>query len=245
MKARKRDFLLLAMAGVALWEGAHVLLGGGVLPSPWATALRLVHLLGERGFWLDIGESAQAIVTAILITWVLGVTAGVLLGFGRLAGDVIEPMIVTFHAIPKVVLYPIMLLLFGLSMSARIAFGVIHGVVPVTLFTMTVVRGLPPILLKSARAMRLSTADLFLDVLVPAALPGIVTGMRLGASMTLLGVLIGEMFASKRGLGFRLMSAIGNDDAPTITAVAVLVATIALCLNAVLHVADRRLHERR
>src|ERR1039458_1798520 len=68
-------------------------------------------------------------------------------------------------------------------------------------------------------------------IILPAALPGIVTGLRVGLSTTILGVLIGEMFASKKGLGFRLINAIGNNVAATIMAIAMLLSVFALTVN--------------
>ena len=77
-------------------------------------------------------------------------------------------------------------------------------------------------------------------MVLPAALPGILTGLRIGVSVTLLGVLIGEMFAAKRGLGFRLINAIGNADVPTIMAIALALSIFALVLNYLLLVLTRR-----
>ncbi len=117
-----------------------------------------------------------------------------------------EPVLAGFYTIPKVTLYPVVLLLFGLGMSAKVAFGVMHGLVPVTLFTIAAIKTLPPALPRTARALRLSPVQTMRWVLVPACLPQIVAGLRLGFSLTLLGVLIGEMFTSQRGLGFLLVS---------------------------------------
>ena len=93
----------------------------------------------------------------------------------------------------------------------------------------------------------LSQRRVITSVIVPAALPGIITGLRVGLLLTILGVLIGEMFAAKKGLGFRLMNAIGNNDSPTIMAIAMLLSVFALTVNylLVLLVAERRLRAAR
>src|ERR687884_126719 len=119
-----------------------------------------------------------------------GITLGLVLGLQRFAGDVAEPILVALYALPKVTLYPLILLIFGLGLSAKVAFGVIHGIIPMTIFTLTAVRTINPVHLRTARALRLSPVQVALTVLMPAALPEIVTGLRVAFSLTLLGVLI-------------------------------------------------------
>jgi NitT/TauT family transport system permease protein len=113
------------------------------------------------------------------------------------------------YSVPKITLYPILLLVFGLGLSAKVAFGAIHGVIPISLFTLNAVRNVKPVLLKSARVMGLSTLETAYKIIIPSALPEIFSGLRIGFSLTLIGTLLGEMFASQRGLGFLLMNAIG------------------------------------
>jgi NitT/TauT family transport system permease protein len=81
-------------------------------------------------------------------------------------------------------------------------------------------------------------------IVLPAALPEIVSGLRIGVSLTLLGVLIGEMFASQRGLGFLIMTAVGVHDTQTTMAVTAMLAAVAVAMNIVLLRLDNRLHRR-
>src|SRR5436189_68951 len=100
--------------------------------------------------------------------------------------------------IDAMLLNPVILLLFGLGISATIAFGVIHGVIPVIVFTMNVVRNIKGVYFRAARTMRLSLMQTALTIVVPAAMPEIISGFRVGFALTLLGTLIGELFASPR-----------------------------------------------
>jgi NitT/TauT family transport system permease protein len=169
---------------------------------------------------------------------------GVWLGAHRLSGEVAEPMLVALYSLPKVTLYPLILLVFGLGMTAKVAFGAIHGIAPVVIFAMNAVRNIKPVYLKTAKTMTLSPLETARTVLVPACLPEIVSGLRIGFSLTLLGVLIGEMFASKRGLGFVIMNAIGLSDMKTTMAVTLMLFTFAALINAGLLALDRHLHKR-
>ena len=99
-----------------------------------------------------------------------------------------------------------------------------------------------PVLLRTARVMRLSRFDLARTILLPAALPEIVTGLRIGFSTTLLGTLIGELFASNQGLGFMLIRAMDAHNVPDIMALTVLLFLIATGANLTILAIEHRVH---
>jgi NitT/TauT family transport system permease protein len=188
-------------------------------------------------------ETGRAFAAALIISLLGGLAAGLILGSRRLAGEVAEPLLVAFYSIPKVTLYPVILLLFGLGVSAKIAFGAIHGIIPVALFAMNAVRNIRSVHVRAARAMRLTPLQIATYVLVPAALPEIIAGFRIGFALTLLGTLIGEMFASQRGIGYMLVQAMETNDIGTIMALALLLGTIATAVSWALLRLDRSLNE--
>ena len=114
----------------------------------------------------------RAFAAALAIAVAVGLLIGFWLGFHRLSGEVLEPMLVALYSIPKITLYPILLLAFGLGMPAKIAFGAIHGIIPVALFTINAVRNIKPILIKTGRALKLGTAEMVRSILFPAAVAG-------------------------------------------------------------------------
>jgi NitT/TauT family transport system permease protein len=128
----------------------------------------------------------------------------------------------------------LVLLCFGLGMAAKVAFGVMHGMIPMTIFTMNAIRQMKPVFLRSSKMMRLSAWQTASTIVLPAVMPEVLSGIRLGFSLTLLGVLIGEMFASKRGLGFLVTQAMNLGDTETIMAVAVLLTAFAVTANGLL-----------
>ncbi|MBM3568166.1 MAG: ABC transporter permease subunit [Alphaproteobacteria bacterium] len=244
MKRRALDMLLVSVALVVLWQALHWRVGEEGLASPAATLRQIGEELESPRFWRHVAETAIAFGWALLYSAGGGLVLGLWFGFRRLAGEVAEPVLTAFASLPKVTLYPIMLLVFGLGLPAKVAFGAIHGIVPVVLFSMAAVRNLAPVLTRTARVLRLDARTTALTVLLPAALPEIVSGLRIGFSLTLLGVLIGEMFAAKRGLGFLIMNAIGLNDSGTIMTVATLLFAFAALANAALLALDRHLHHR-
>jgi NitT/TauT family transport system permease protein len=112
----------------------------------------------------------------------------------------------------------------------------------VILLTLNAVRNIEPVHLKTARVLRLTSLQTATTVLAPAVTPEIFTGLRVGFSLTLLGVIIGEMFASQRGLGFMLINGINTHDVPTMMAVVFLIVVFAVTAGTLLLAADRRLH---
>jgi NitT/TauT family transport system permease protein len=234
------DAVAIMAAILAIWLGLHAYAGDVAITAPVPTFAFAGELLSRASFWGHVGATMSAFGLALAISSVAGVALGLVLGMRRFAGEVAEPILGSLYTIPKVTLYPLMLLIFGLGMSAKVAFGVIHGLIPVMLFTMAAVRNIPPVLLRTARALHLSSMQTALSVLAPAVTPEIVTGLRVGFALTLLGVLIGEMFASQRGLGFLIINGINNHDVRMTTAVTLIVVVFAVAANGLMLALDRR-----
>jgi len=239
--ARSLDTALLIVGLIALWQAGTLVLGKDALPSPVATVTKLAAIIADEDFPRHAWETARAFLTALVISLAAGLLIGLALGARRLAGEVAEPMLTALYSIPKITLYPVILLLFGLGISAKIAFGVIHGIIPVILFTMNAVRNIRAVYLRSARAMRLTLAQTAGTIIIPAALPEIVSGFRIGFALTLLGTLIGEMFASQRGIGYMLVKAMETGDTGTVMSLALLLVVLATAASAALLALDRRL----
>lgn len=237
------DLILLIAAGLAFWELIY-LAAPFALTSPGDTMLKAWALLFSSAFWPHAAETGKAFFYALLLSVGGGLAIGLSLGLNRTSAEVAEPIMVSAYSLPKVTLYPVILLIFGLGLSAKVAFGTIHGIIPVAIFAMNAVRNLAPVHFKTAQVLHLSRMQTLMTVVIPGALPEIVSGLRIGFSVTLLGVLIGEMFASQRGVGYVIMSAIGLHDVPTIMAVIVLLGIVAVSASAILLWLDHRLHHR-
>jgi NitT/TauT family transport system permease protein len=239
-----RNAIVLIILLLIVWELCYLAVGDVALRSPWQTVRFLGTLMRTDTFWGHLSESMQAFAAALVIAVALGLLIGFALGLHRLSGDAFEPMLVALYSIPKITLYPILLLAFGIGISAKIAFGAIHGIIPVALFTLTAVRSIKPILVKTGRVLKLRPVLMVRSVLFPAAVPEIFTGIRVGFSLTLVGTVLGEMFASQRGLGYLLMNAINLYNVDLIMSVTFLLVVFAAAVNTVMLVIDHRLHRR-
>lgn len=239
-----RNTLVLVTGLFVAWQLAYFVVGDVALRSPLQTLTFTVKMLQTDSFWENLVNTLQAFAAALVIAVVLGLAIGFALGLHRLSAEAMEPMLVAAYSIPKITLYPILLLTFGLGMSAKIAFGAIHGIIPVALFTLNAVRGIRPILLKTGRVLKLNPPSMVRSILFPAAVPEIFTGLRVGFSLTLIGTVLGEMFAAQHGLGYMLMNAISLYNIDVIMSVTFLLVVFASAVNGVLLAIDRRLHFR-
>jgi NitT/TauT family transport system permease protein len=236
---------LALVAGLLLaWQILFEIAGENAMAPPLETVRYLLQLLSTATFWGHLLETARAFAMALALSIVLGLGTGFVLGLHRFSGEVAEPILMALYSVPKITLYPIVLLAFGLGMPAKVAFGAIHGMVPIAIFTMSAVGAVSPVLLKTGRILKLGPWETARTVLFPAALPEIFTGLRVGFSLTLIGTLLGEMFGAQRGLGFLLMTAIGLQNVRVIMAVTLLLVLFAASISTLLVVIDRRLHRR-
>jgi NitT/TauT family transport system permease protein len=177
------------------------------LPAP-------LSVLGAMWEMTRSGELPWAVLVnlnRVVQGFVYGSLAGVLLGL--LAGairwveDLLDPWVAAVYPIPKSALFPLFMLWFGLGNPSKIVTIAVGVLFLVLVNTMAGVHAINPVLLKAARDLGASRAQIFVKVILPGALPSIFTGLRLGAGMALILVFITEIEATKAGLGFLLWEA--------------------------------------
>ena len=241
---RAADTLILMLILLLAWQALHQIVGATALPAPVPTLTYFAKFVPTERFM----ENAQATLVcfgyALALSYALGLAIGVWMGIHHLSGAVGEPILISLYTLPKITLYPVVLLIFGLSLSGRVTFGAMHGVLPVALLTMNAIRNIPPVYLKSARTLHLSKWQTIFTVLLPATLPEVVAGLRIGFTLTLLGVLLAEMFASKHGLGSLIINAMNLLQTEEMISVAVVLFIFAATANALLLWMEHHLHRR-
>ena len=238
------DSLIVLVVLLVIWQVVAAIVGAVGLSPPLATSINAVKLLFSADFWPDVRATMYPFLWSAIASTIGGIAIGLFLGLNKLARDVFEPVIVSLYSIPKLVFYPVILLVFGIDMASEVVFALIHGILPVMLFTMNAVRLLRPIYLKTARIMNLTPIQIWAYVALPAVIPETFTGLRVGYAACLRGVLFCEMFGSKNGLGFLLMGAIGSNRVDEIFSLTLLLVSFSVLMNAGLLAIDRRLHRR-
>ena len=241
---RLADTFIIVLVILAAWEILHRIAGSTALPAPLTTMSYLVRNVTTARFAENAATTAVEFFFALVLAYAIGLAVGVWMGAHRLSGAVGEPILVALYSLPKIVLYPVLLLIFGLGISGKVAFGALHGILPVALLTMGAIRAIPPVYLRAARTLQLTPWQSITTLLLPAALPEVFTGLRIGFTVTLLGVLLGEMFASKSGLGSMIMTDMSLAQSEDMVTVAILLFAFAAVANAILLWIEHRLRRR-
>jgi NitT/TauT family transport system permease protein len=188
-----------------------------------------------------VAHTTWRFLVAFAIVAVLGTVIGLLAGRLRrplyLGG---RDLTTVLYALPMAPFYPLFVLWLGLGNGSEIAFGVIHGILPVILLTMIASAGVDRSLLDSGEAMGASRVQRMLHLVVPACLPDIIGALKLGAALTLLGVLLAELMISVNGVGSFLSAQISNHRAAALDAMVVLVCLGALVVNFALSQLEHR-----
>ena len=223
---------------VLVWIVAAAFLPAAV-PAP-AETVAAVAEGAERG-WLQPG--LQTTMTATLIAaisaTVMGVLFSVLIGLNRFWADVWEPLLVWLYSVPKITLFPVVVLIFGISIETSIAFGVLNAVLPVAFITFGAIRSVSEVHIKVARSYGLSSWQTFREVVIPVAAPSLVTAARYGFSTAFLAVVVGEMLASRQGIGQELFRAIGLHQLGKVFGIALVLSVLALLINGALLLLQR------
>jgi ABC-type nitrate/sulfonate/bicarbonate transport system permease component len=195
--------LPIALA-VLVWQVLSVLgvLGNEFIAPPpsmvWEGALALISS-GElqRG----VRATAARVAGSFVLGMVVGVSVGMLIGRIRLVRLALRPLASFLYPFPGIAIYPAMLIIFGPGSASKVAVGFVAAVFPIMFATMAASSAVEPHLEWSARALGASRRSTFVSVVLPASLPGILTGMRIGLVGAIIAVFLGEMISAPSGLG--------------------------------------------
>ena len=187
--------------------------------------------------WFCVAQIAAAYALSV----VFGVLIGLAIGSTAFSRTAFLPIILLLFAIPQVSLLPLIILLFGLGPAAKIAFGFSHGVFPIIMNVVAGMRDVKELHLRAARSMGATRMETIRHVILPHAVPSLFTGLRLGMTMTLLGVILAELYVSTGGIGyFTRVFAESYDPAPLFALTGCL-AIIAVTFNELVRVAQNHL----
>ena len=174
------------------------------VPAPTAVAGAFARI--GRSALAALGDTLVKTAIAYVLSVVLGVAFGIALGSVRALREVVNPFVIALYGMPKILVLPWIMLLLGFGTAPAILYGTIHGLFPILVLVAGAVRDVDRTLVGVARAFGASTWQLYWKVILPAIVPTVLAGMRLGIVFCLLGVLIVEMFAGVRGMGHVLNS---------------------------------------
>jgi NitT/TauT family transport system permease protein len=229
---------------VLVWK-AIVVIGGYppfILPPPESVASRFI-----RG-WADgiIGPHAASTLVEIALGLLVGTVVGLIVGYGlarsALVERVVSPYIVAAQATPILALAPLLALWFGPGLTSKVVICGLIVFFPIAVSTMVGIRSVDAGLLEMARSFRATRRQVLTTLEVPAALPSILGGLRVGVTLAVVGAIVGEWAGAERGLGVLVNLARGSlFDIPLMFATLVTIALLGIALYLVVVVLERRL----
>jgi ABC-type nitrate/sulfonate/bicarbonate transport system permease component len=200
--ARLIQFGFVAIVGAAwYWSTASGSVSRLFLPEPTAVWLAISRLVTTGQFWSAVKVTLTTIAQAYAIALIAGILAGYVVSRSRFLIDVLEPIIAGLFTIPITLFFPMFILFFGIGTGSKIAYGATYAFFPVALNTIAAFANTEPHFLRAARSMGATRWDTFRHVLIPAALPVLLNGMRIGFFICFASVLGGETLSSVAGIG--------------------------------------------
>lgn len=227
--------VLLWYFGTTRW-GINPLL----LPNPVKVWAELKDILGSGEFLPDLQVTLSEIAIAFLISCTSGVTLGYLISRSQYLIRVFEPLLAGMYSIPIILFLPLYVLFFGLGPGSKIAIGTTISFFPIVLNTIAGFGYVDRIFITAARSMGASDVQMFRYVLLPAALPVILTGLRIGFTVALLSILGSETLASLAGLGHRIVHLAEAMETARMFAYIAFVVVIAATLNTTVSALEKR-----
>lgn len=240
---RRVTELISIIAGLALWEFAARFLihNTAFLAPPSLVAVRAVQMIADGTLLYNGWVSFQELI----IGFVLGVAAGIAIGAAMVqwkpVNDALEVWISALYAAPIVALAPILIIWFGFGTQSKVAVVFIMVVFPMVICTQAGLESVDRRLLLVARSFCGSRWKTFRTVALPSAAPFIVSGMRQSVGRALVGVVVGELFGAKAGLGNIITTASSVFDMPTLFVAVVTLALAGVILTGILRSFELRL----
>ena len=243
--ARNESLLgLLPIIGLLLVWQAAVSAGvapAALLPSPVAVFGRVAQNLVDADFLRNTWVTLYRLFTGFLLALAIGVPLGLAGATNRIVGAVLKPLVRVLAPVPKIALYPALILSLGFDDASKIVLVTADALFPILLATFGGAAMVEPKLVWSARAAGTSPAGTLLKVILPATLPSILTGSRIALVVSCIVVFLAEMITSTDGLGYMLVRASRNFQTVDMFVPLIAISVIGLLLNGALAYARRKL----
>lgn len=247
MTARRTSEILIGMLPIALilalWHGlsASGMAPPSLLPAPRAVFARLAEQLANPVFLGHAATTLLRLFVGFAIAVVVGVTLGVSATGSRAFGAVLRPVVRVLAPVPKIALYPAFILILGFEHASKIALVAADAVFPILLATYQGTSAVEPKLVWSALAAGTSRKKALFKIVLPAALPSVLTGCRIGLVISCIVVFLAEMITSTNGLGHLLIYAARSFETVDMFVPLITISLLGLVLNAAFNALQRRL----
>jgi NitT/TauT family transport system permease protein len=223
---------LACLALLAGWELIARRIGIDSLPSPWEALREVPVILGDGESLLHILASLRRMAVGLLLALLFAIPVGLAMGRSRLVASFFNPLMMVIYPVPKAALMPIIMLWLGVGEAAKILVIFLGVSLPVIYHSYQGARAVEEKMLWSAAAMGMSARARLLRVVMPAALPEIMVGVRTGLVLALITMVTSEMIARQSGIGNILFNSLDMAQYPTVYGMILVIAVLGFVLDA-------------
>jgi ABC-type nitrate/sulfonate/bicarbonate transport system permease component len=235
-------------AFLALWS----LLSGAVvvfqlfnpifLPGPWLVLGNVLEMAVRGQLWVHLAATLERVALGFGTGAALGVGLGLAAGHLRPVHSIVEPLVEMLRPIPPLAVLPMFIVWVGIGETSKIGFITYATFFPIFLTTVTGVRQIDPLLLRAAQSLGARGVGLFTRVILRAALPDILTGLRLGVALAFFVIVISEFIGAEHGLGYLINDGRNFFLVPQMLGAAVVLGLLGYAGNALVRLLERRLN---
>ncbi len=209
------------------------------LPPPTEVWGALAEMSDSGILWNSLAYSAGNAVAGFLLAAFFGVLTGLLLGSSRFFYDLVGGPFWVLYATPRIAFQPLLVLWMGFGNGPKILIIFLLAYFPIAISTMDGIRGVDPSLIKAARVYGASRAEIFFKVQLWAALPLILTGLRMGVARAMIGIVVGEFIGGSEGLGYLIRKRAGELELDAAIGITIMLVVIAIVGMAILNLVKR------
>lgn len=216
------------------------------LPPPSQVLTKLVSIAGPQGFmdatlWQHLAASLGRILVALLAAVIIGIPVGIAMGLSPTVRGILDPLIELYRPVPPLAYLPLMVIWFGIGETSKILLIYLAIFAPVAMSALAGVKSAQQVRIRAAQSLGASRAQVLWFVILPGALPEILTGLRIGLGVGWSTLVAAELIAATRGLGFMVQSAGEFLATDVVLAGIAVIAVIAFSLELGLRALQRRL----
>jgi NitT/TauT family transport system permease protein len=212
-----------------------------VLPSPEMVAARLWQVLADRSLFTHIGRTLSELLLGLALGLTTATLAGYLLAKSRLLERLLAPYIVASQAVPIIAIAPLIFIWFGPGLLSNVLLTALIVFFPILINTIVGLRSVPPELVDLMRSYRATRWQTFHTLELPAALPVLLGGLKIGATLAVIGATVGEFVRPSAGLGYLILTAKNRFDTELVFVALITLASIALSIYGLVSLAERQL----
>jgi NitT/TauT family transport system permease protein len=231
--------LILIVAIFVLWDVVIRIfkIPPYLIPAPWDVARMLVAEWPR--LWRESLFTGYATLGGFGLSILFGIPIAMLIAYSRLVESYVYPLLVFSQSVPKIAIAPLFVVWFGFGIFPKVISAFLLGFFPVVVATVMGFKSMETEMIDLARSMRASRLQMFLKFSLPQALPSIFSGLKVSATLAVVGAVVGEFVGSNSGIGYVLQIANGNFDLPLMFAALFVLSMMGVILFAIVDLAEK------